>query len=214
MGVVKAVSEVEQVPPEAESNFWERWYEKCTFTQDWTTRAFPTWAEHLSKVRARNILEVGPFEGRSTIFFLNFFPQSHVTCIDLFALNNEPLFDANVVAKYPDRVIKIAGRSHPTLDALAQQPSRFDLMYIDGSHDRDDVLMDSILAWRLLAVGGILIWDDYELFTAMPGHFKYPDQDPKPAIDTFMIWHGTELSVLHSGYQVIVQKTSPHYEAA
>ena len=38
----------------------------------------------------------------------------------------------------------------------------FDLVYIDGSHSAKDVLLDSLLAWRLLRPGGAMIWDDYE----------------------------------------------------
>ena len=38
----------------------------------------------------------------------------------------------------------------------------FDLIYIDGSHSAKDVLLDSLLAWRLLRPGGAMVWDDYE----------------------------------------------------
>lgn len=38
----------------------------------------------------------------------------------------------------------------------------FDLIYIDGSHMRLDVLTDAVMAWQLLRVHGILVFDDYE----------------------------------------------------
>lgn len=38
----------------------------------------------------------------------------------------------------------------------------FDLVYIDGSHMRVDVLVDAVLAWPLLQPGGLMVFDDYE----------------------------------------------------
>ncbi len=158
-----------------------------------------------------NILEVGAWEGRATIFFLNFFRNSRITCIDLFLLGNSPLFDSNVMSQHADRITKIAARSALALDRLATGNSDpYDLIYIDGSHDRDDVITDSALAWRLLKQGGILIWDDYGLLQAMPDNFN-KHQDPRPAIDAFLDWHRDELSIIDVGYQVIVQKTKLHH---
>jgi len=196
-----------------QTKFWEPWYEGKKFTTDWSSRAFPTWIEHLSPLRDEplRILEIGAWEGRGSIFLLNFFPKSHVTCMDIFMLGNEAFFDANVMDAYAGRVEKIAARSAVGLDRLAtSQREPFDLIYVDASHDRDDVMMDSILAWRLLKVGGVLIWDDYEIVSAMPGHF-IEDQNPKPAIDAFLSWRKHELEVLHSSYQVIVRKLKPHH---
>lgn len=192
--------------------FWDPWFASKTFTTDWTSRAFPSWTEHLAHLRDRplKILEIGAWEGRGTIFFLNFFPSAHVTTMDLFLLGNEHLFDSNVMAEYPDRVTKLTTRSSRALDHLATRSNVYDLIYVDGSHDRDDVIIDSILAWRLLALDGVMIWDDYELLKAMPGSFV-AEQDPKPAIDVFLEWHTNELSVIDAGYQMIVKKVRPHY---
>jgi len=196
--------------------FWEAWYQGKKFTTDWSSRAFPTWIEHLSFLRDEplRILEIGAWEGRGSIFLLNFFPKSHVTCMDIFMLGNEALFDANVTNAYPRRVEKIAARSVIGLDRLAtSQREPFDLIYVDASHDRDDVMTDSILSWRLLKVGGVLIWDDYEIFSVMSGSF-IEDQNPKPAIDAFLAWRKDELEILHSGYQVMVKKLKPHHPAS
>lgn len=201
------------MPDSAES--FEPWFAGKTFTTDWSSRAFSTWSAHLSHLRKEpiNILEIGAWEGRGSLFFLNYFPRSTVTCIDIFSLGNGPLFDANVMADHAARVTKIAGRSTVELDALALAGAQFDLIYVDGSHDRDDVMIDSLLSWRLLKVGGVMIWDDYEIVSAMPGVFG-PDQDPKPSIDVFLGWRKDELEILHSEYQVIVRKLKPHYTSS
>ena len=37
---------------------------------------------------------------------------------------------------------------------------KYDIIYIDGSHEARDVLEDAVLAYRLLKIGGLLIFDD------------------------------------------------------
>ena len=37
--------------------------------------------------------------------------------------------------------------------------ARMQVVYIDGSHDASDVLTDAVMAWKLLAQGGIMILD-------------------------------------------------------
>ena len=78
----------------------------------------------------------------------------------------------------------------------------FDLIYIDGSHMRDDVLLDSVLAWRLLAPDGVCIWDDYEWGMSDRSHAERP----REAIDAFLDLHSAELRVLHTGSQIIAEK--------
>jgi cephalosporin hydroxylase len=191
----------------------DRWFAGCDFTTDWSSRAFGHWMRHLGRLQDEpiNILEVGAWEGRGSLFFLNFFRQSTLTAIDIFTLGNEGRFDRNVMGKFASRATKVKGSSAVELDRLAGEGQEFDLIYLDGSHLRDDVMIDSILAWRVLKIGGYLIWDDYGLIEAMPGYFEFPDEDPKPAIDRFLDWHGAELEVLHQEYQVIVRKTAAHY---
>jgi predicted O-methyltransferase YrrM len=93
-------------------------------------------------------------------------------------------------------------RSVPALDRLAQENELFDFIYIDGSHARDDVLMDSVLAWRLLAPNGICMWDDYTW-----GLADVPSaQRPQHAIDAFLDLHSDELRILDTPGQVTVEK--------
>lgn len=58
----------------------------------------------------------------------------------------------------------------------------FDLIYIDGSHTRMDVLYDSVVAWEKLKVGGIIIFDDY-LFAGFHANMALK---PTRAIDNFI----------------------------
>lgn len=166
----------------------------------------------LQKQRCR-VLEIGSWEGRSAIFFLEFLPLCRITCIDTFAGSDEHKlgtvwnqnvagienrFDANL-ASYAGRVEKIKIRSVDALGRLAQAGQIFEVIYIDGSHAAADVLSDSTLTWPMLRANGILIWDDYEWGCA--------DEDrPQPAIDAFLRSKSSELTEIHRGYQLAVRK--------
>ena len=97
----------------------------------------------------------------------------------------------------------MAERSAPELETLIQSGEVFDLVYIDGDHTRDAVLVDSLLAWHALRPGGILVWDDYEWGPELP-----LDQRPKQAIDVFLSLHAGELDTMHRGYQIIVRRVA------
>lgn len=58
-------------------------------------------------------------------------------------------------------VTPFAQTSTNALRFLAKNDVKFDLIYIDGSHEFDDVSTDLAYAWPLLRDGGIMIGDDY-----------------------------------------------------
>jgi predicted O-methyltransferase YrrM len=185
------------------------------FTSDWTSGNFPTWRRVLAPLVNHHpaILEVGSWEGRSAVFFLDFLPGSRITCVDTFAgsaehdpavaAGTERRFDANT-ARHADRVEKIKGDSAAVLARLLGEGRRFDLIYIDGAHEANRVLIDSALCWPMLAVDGILIWDDYAA----------PDADaPRQAVDAFLLLQAGNFVRVAKGWQMIVRRTSddpPH----
>ena len=159
------------------------------------------------KDKVKSILEVGSYEGQSALFWLDFFPGVALTCIEpwayyatgaLSALEVEDHFDTNV----GKLVTKIKGNSIPSLYALSG--SKFDLIYIDGDHRRDNVMIDSLLAWPLLNPGGVMIWDDYATYDPK----AKPSRRPQPAIDAFLKMKADELTILeNTKEQMFVVKT-------
>src|SRR5262245_27164466 len=128
----------------------QRWFSGKDFTSDWTSPNFLTWSRIFEsrRDRIRQVLEIGSWEARSAIFFLEFFPQSVITCVDTFQGGVEnradphlPLiehrFDRNL-GPYGHRVTKIRSDSIVALWKLHKAGQLFDLVYIDGSHQRDD----------------------------------------------------------------------------
>jgi len=152
--------------------------------------------------------------GGSACLFLDLLPQANITCIDPFTgdvhggeqyngdvKTIESRFDAGT-ARFGERVRKIRSRSVPALDALGQQRQVFDIIYIDGSHVHNDILVDSLLAWPLLKAGGLMMWDDYR------GASTWAPRDrPRHAIETFLALH-PDHSVVHARYQLFALKTT------
>src|SRR5215212_6191078 len=180
------------------------------FTDVYTLRHAAQWSKHLGHLKDTpnvRFLEVGSFEGGSAIWFLEnvlTHPTSTITCIDPFLrAGSEARFDHNVrVAPGGPRVTKIKGRSESIMGAL--EPGSYDAIYIDGSHDAKNVLLDGVAGWRLLKPEGIMIFDDYQWMPDLP-----PAKRPQMAIDLFLEVLHAELILLHKGRQVIVRKSSP-----
>ncbi|MBV9520417.1 MAG: class I SAM-dependent methyltransferase, partial [Hyphomicrobiales bacterium] len=127
----------------------------------------------------------------------------------------ERRFDHNIAialqrAKHPVHVEKLKKRSSRALvELIARQANFFDFIYIDGSHQAPDVLTDSVLAFQLLRVGGIMVWDDY-LWSLEPQGRQDVLNMPKMAIDSFINNFQRKLRIVPGPpiYQLYVQKTA------
>jgi predicted O-methyltransferase YrrM len=133
-------------------------------------------------------------------------PTAKVTAIDVFDGPYKAKYFANLErTRAAERVTTIADFSQTALRGLPLES--YDVIYIDGSHAKEDVLEDAVLSWRLLKPGGMLIFDDYRwagLF--VQGTTDEPTDFPKTAIDAFIECFGEQLDVIHNSYQVLVRK--------
>jgi predicted O-methyltransferase YrrM len=198
------------------------------FSTDWFSRQIPVWRELLTRFPPSRYLEVGSYEGRSACFVIDHCGSQRdieVHCIDTWAGGVE--HDGGAMPQVEDRFsrnIELArGRAPHRVDVhkhkalsstaminlLAQGRSEyFDAIYIDGSHQAADVLTDSCLAWLLLKVGGIIIFDDYLWSMEPKGHQDFYNM-PKPAIDAFLNIYQRKLSVFEAPlYQIYARKIS------
>lgn len=195
------------------------WFAGKALSSDWTSRFFADWARLLAPRRHEplDLLEIGSWEGRSALFFLNYLPASRLTCVDSFAGSPEhharekwltalphieARFDANL-APFAGRVEKIKARSTPALARLLLAGRRFDLVYLDGSHHSADVLADAVLSWPLLRPGGLAIFDDYAWNLYPPDDLRHPKQ----GVDAFLAVQAGRFRERLRGEQVIVEKT-------
>lgn len=194
-----------------------RWYDGKDFSCDWTTNRIPLWIEVLEDYRERpvRVLEIGSWEGRSALFFLNYLSQCQLTCIDTFGGNAEhhqddyfaalvpgieARFDSNVAA-FGARVEKLKGSSGKVLPQLGVKGRRFDIAYVDGSHYAADVYSDAVLTWSLMAPGGIVIFDDYAWDL-----MNDDSERPKSGIDAFLNAISGQYRVIHCDYQLAIAR--------
>jgi hypothetical protein len=193
------------------------WYAGKTFTCDWTTTRIPGWVEALEAYRntPARVLEIGSWEGRSALFFLNYLPKCHIVCIDTFGGNfehhlddyfaalvpdTEARFDANVAA-FGDRVEKLKGPSSKVLPQLGIDGRRFEIAYIDGSHFAADVYSDAVLTWSLIVRGGIVILDDYDWDL-----MNDESERPRVGIEAFLKTIDGQYDVVQCHYQLMIAK--------
>lgn len=138
------------------------------FSTDWFDHNIPHWQRWLAPLRGTpglRALEIGCFEGRSTLWLCENIltgEGSCIDCVDLF--RPDPLhgdyrqrFRANTAA-CRGRIREHAGAS---FDVLRRVEGPYDIVYIDGWHSAFGALADGVMAWPLLKVGGVMIFDDY-----------------------------------------------------
>jgi predicted O-methyltransferase YrrM len=185
--------------------------------EDWWQHAQPVLETLRDRClgRCERIVEVGAFEGRSTVWLLEHMlaPGGTLFSIDTWQGGVEHAgFDmAEVEARWERNaksaggdVRKIKSDSRSALRKLGVQATGWvDCVYIDGSHAACDVLFDSVLAWDLLRVGGAIVWDDY--LWDPPKEYGLLGK-PRLAIDSFCNVMDGSYQLLHSNYMRVVQK--------
>lgn len=183
------------------------------YTTDWFSHNIPNWQKYLNRfvnIPEVNVLEIGSWEGRSTCWLLNNIithESAKITCVDTWQggvehqnMNGHVLllcqarFDVNVfLTGHSQKVTKKVGFSSDVMRLLLV--NSYDFIYVDGSHEAEDVLVDAIQAWGLLKVGGMLIFDDYGLGGGV-----------KEGVDVFLRFFAHKLNLLHISFQVFVEK--------
>jgi predicted O-methyltransferase YrrM len=182
-------------------------FDRFELTQDWFSDGESIWRFLLEDVRGKpeiSALEIGTFEGRSAVWLLTqilVHPTSRLTCVD-------PLRYPEVEARLQKNLENAGALNRVRLirksskeAALELKSERFDLVYVDGSHDYDDVRFDCSLALEVLKYGGFLIVDDY----LWKGHHA-PYFQVKRAVDEFRALHRRQFRILYRGYQVFLLK--------
>jgi predicted O-methyltransferase YrrM len=204
------------------------------FSNDWFDgRAKPFWEHLIPGLQITTVLEIGSYEGASACYLVDRI-ASHTPltlhCIDSWegGVEHQPEgfvpVDMNAVEQRFHRNIQTAiqraahrvdlsihkGYSDDCLVKLIADghSGSMDFIYVDGSHQAPDVLSDAVLAFKLLKVGGHLVFDDYIWSEELP-YGQDPIRCPKPAIDAFTTLYCRKLQILEAPlYQLYVRKTS------
>ena len=118
----------------------------------------------------------------------------------------EDVFHRNVAAAgLQNRVKTIKGDSHAVLLDLVQKKTKYDFIYVDGSHRCLDVSIDLFCSWAMLEPGGIMAIDDY-LYTLEDDFNVNQLEYPFHGVNHFLEKYKKELIILEKGYRVFVKK--------
>jgi predicted O-methyltransferase YrrM len=175
------------------------------FTVDWASRHFPVWAKWLApfKNRPASALEIGSYEGRSAIWFLQNIlnhPKSRLICIDRWRdADVHRRFLKNISAS--NVVARCEVHKGETNSRMRNLHTRFDFAYVDADHRAHALLSDAVMTWPLLNARGVLILDDY-LWQDPEGK----TMPPKVGIDAFLKVFVGQYELLHKSWQVIIRK--------
>lgn len=179
------------------------------FGEDWFTRFNLMWNVVLNEFKPLRYLEIGSYEGRSTCYMIDRcskYGPMNIYCVDTWMggpehhgrdfVDVEALFDNNTAleiskAENPVTLHKRKGFSYVELSKLiAEDVEKFDMVYVDGSHKAVDALLDGVLSFKLLKVGGVLIFDDFLAEHTEEQKFDYP----RIGIESFLEVHANKLN--------------------
>lgn len=138
------------------------------YSTDWFDHNIPHWRTWLAPLAGKpglRALEIGSFEGRSTRWLCQNIltaSDSRIDCLDLFEIdpvygNYHERFRSNT-ADWSDRIREYHGPSYASLKLLG---GPYDIVYVDGWHSAFGAMADGLMAWPMLNVGGVMIFDDY-----------------------------------------------------
>ena len=164
----------------------------------------------LDKSKENKILEIGCFEGLSSVFFADNFldnTYSSLTCVDPFLTidnndhgqflqNDEELnFDYNISnCKNQDKITihKITSDSF-----FEKNEQTFNFVYIDGCHEPDFIKRDMANSFKFLEKDGIMWMDDYNGGDGI---------QIKNAMNAFLKKYTGHYRLIHEGYQLAIKK--------
>ena len=127
----------------------------------------------LSKNKSKkfNYLEIGCFEGLSSYYILSEYEFVNAFLLDLWGVPNpnnqilsnnfdsiEEHFDQNL---FKFKFTKINNDPVISMRKLLRENKIFDLIYIDGSQNREYILSDAIEAFKILKKKGLIFFDDF-----------------------------------------------------
>lgn len=155
-------------------------------------------------------LELGTAQGRASVWMMENVltaTNCHLTTIDLTNIRmthgekqKRMLDDQEIVIDCLQNLQPYIDRNQCTFvqtstdDFFRTNQQRFDFIYIDASHDPDQVLRDAIKSFDCVKQNGLILFDDYGWGECGLG------------IEAFLQAFNKKINVIHKDYQVLVEK--------
>ncbi len=212
------IEDNDNLPPSYDV-YLRKYYTNCRnymnnykYTQTWflDSEIKNNLSNFLDKSKENKILEIGCFEGLSSVFFADNFldnPKSSLTCVDPFLTinnndhsqflqNNEEMnFDFNIsICENSDRITK----HKITSDIFFENNNQtYNFVYIDGCHEPEFIKRDMENSFNILEKNGIMWMDDYSGGDGI---------QIKNAMNTFLEKYNGQYVLIHMGYQLAIRK--------
>ena len=170
------------------------------------------------KEEKKKILEIGTFAGTSAIKLVELIKNADITVIDMWEDYNESggvegtvdkikenhiekIFYNNIEKSGLQHLFTVKkGNSFDVLLDLNKKNSKFDVIYVDGSHTLLDSYTDILLSFELLEKGGVLIIDD------VPFNKEDSMNSPLEGVKYFVEKYGRRIRILKNGYRLFIEK--------
>jgi predicted O-methyltransferase YrrM len=155
--------------------------EDRVFTVDWFSGNIPHWIETFEMTGKDlsapiSVLEIGCYEGMSTCWISDNMLRhldSRMDAVDTFRGSVEhegqdndrlyKMFAHNLsLTKNPEKVTSHIGDSRAIMPIFLKEGRKYDVIYVDGGHMAENVIVDGLCAYHLLKDDGVIIFDDYE----------------------------------------------------
>ena len=157
----------------SQKKIFEEKLDHKNFSQKWFLNNFEIFTFFLPKDKSLKFdyLEVGCYEGLSSFYVLSEYKSVNAFFLDIWDMPNpnsktlshnfgliEKAFDQNL-SGFDFK--KMKNDSVISMRKLLKENVHFDFIYIDGSHNGEDILSDAIEAFKILKVDGLMFFDDF-----------------------------------------------------
>ncbi len=188
---------------------------KYVYTKNWFLESEikkvlnSSYSYFINKNSKNNILEIGCFEGLSSVFFADNLLNHHnstLTCVDPFLHidNNDHNQLLNNVENNFDNNIRICNNSNKiTIHKITSDEffktnnKKFNFIYIDGCHEPDFIMRDMENSFACLENNGIMWMDDYCGGDGI---------QIKNTMNNFLKKYNNKYKIIHIGYQLAIKK--------
>lgn len=197
--------------------------EDYKFTEKWFDPMIPSWdnlfKKYLQENSIKNVLEVGCYEGRATIYLLSEHLDHDVDyeVVDTFggsleesgmAGTSDRLAESDFIYNnfihntsfHKDINLNVhRDSSQVKLPQLYAEGRMYDFIYIDASHRADDTFVDAYYAHKMLRPGGLIIFDDFLWKDTKQPHVV---ASPEAGVRFFATMYDDSYQVVLHGYQL------------
>jgi len=199
-------------------DFIKNIYNKKVFNyDDWFTTKIPILMYYLDQYKFDseiNALEIGSFEGRSSIFFVNYFKNINLKCVDTWEKSDQESdkkMQESINFRLVEKNFDNNKRLHTNNIKKYKCTSKvffetnnlkdLDFIFIDGSHKYEDVIHDATTSFKSLKIGGFILFDDLNWF-----YYKNLKENPSYAINKFLKTYHHEIEIIFASNQLLIKK--------